>query len=252
MKKPKLKLPVKAIATWLGILLVFVFASSYIWGAVKSWDYFKVKEIICKEGERAKELSYLKGRNIFDIDLAAESRYILDYYPDSSGVKLARLLPDRLFVDFIKRRPVALIKLYRYFSVDAGGVIFYLAEQSNNPGLPVVLGLETQIFGPKPGKKYNIRELNLALNIINEMKKSRAGRQLQIRKIDVTSYSNAVMAVGWGMQNIEVRLGPDSLKDKVNLLTSLIAQAKNELTNIAYIDLRFKEPAIKLKNVETK
>jgi hypothetical protein len=48
----------------------------------------------------------------------------------------------------------------------------------------------------------------------------------------------------------QVKIGQDEIKNKMNILSNLIASVKKDLGNIAYIDLRFKEPVIKFKNVK--
>ncbi len=228
------------------IFLALMLAIGYIWRVLKTSDYFTVKDIISKEGDTAR-LSYLKGKNIFSVDLKNESGYISQYYPNTSSVKLTRLLPDRIFVDFIKRKPVAFIKLYRYFTVDQEGVIFYTPEQPQDLELPVISGLETKIFGPKPGKRYNIKELALALNIIREFRGNRALKNYKLKKIDVGNPANTSIFTEKESENLEVRLGADNIKDKLAILVAFIIQAKNDLAKIKYIDLRFKEPVIKFK-----
>jgi hypothetical protein len=249
MKKPRLNLAIKVISIALIIFLALIFIIGYIWKALETSDYFKIKDILSKEGN-IPELSYLKGKNIFSVNLRNESRYILEYYPNYRGIKLVRLLPDRIFVDFIKRKPIAFVKLYRYFTVDEDGVLFYTPDQPQDSKLPIILGLETKIFGPKPGKSYNTRELRLALNIIREFRRNRALKNYKINKIDVANSVNASVIMGKELEGAEVRLGADNIKYKIGILSGLIIQEKFDLGNIKYIDLRFKEPVIKLKNVK--
>jgi cell division septal protein FtsQ len=246
MRKPKLNLPLKTIAIILVIFLALISVIGYIWRVLETSDYFTVKDIISKEGDTSR-LSYLKGKNMFSIDLKNEAGYISQYYPNIKSVKLTRLLPDRIFADFIKRKPVAFVKLYRYFSVDQDGVIFYTPEEGQDLDLPVISGLETKIFGPKPGKRYNTRELAFALNIISEFRGNRALRNYRLKKIDVGNSTNASILIERESENLEVRLGPENIKDKLAILAALVIQAKNDLAKIKYIDLRFKEPVIKFK-----
>lgn len=245
------------------IFLALMFIIGYILKILKTSDYFKIKEIITRESNTI-DLSYLKEKNIFSVNLRNESRYILESSPDCSNIKLIRVLPNRIFVDFIKRQPIAFVKLYRYFSLDEDGVLFYAPNQPEELELPVILGLETKIFGPKPGKKYNIKELLLALNIIKEVKRSRVLKNYKIKKIDVTNLASASIFIPHpqkvsdyskgqaviGFENLEVKLGEDNIKDMISILAGLIRQEKLDLANIKYIDLRFKEPVIKFKDVK--
>jgi len=266
VKKRELNIAIKLTIVAIITVSALISISVLIWRFLRASDYFKVKEVIAREAS-AVDLSYLKGKNIFNIDLKNESGYILESFPDCSDIRLIRLLPNKIFVDLIKRKPVALVKLYKYFALDANGVFFYATGEPQELDLPIILGLETKIFGPKPGKKYNIRELLLALNIIKYTKVNRALRNLKIKRIDVTNPSSASIFLPFSEKHlslvpeskrtvqpegIEVKLGQDNIKEKTAVLASLIMAARNDLSNINYIDLRFKEPVIKFNDAKSK
>lgn len=247
-----LRLLAKLIIFNIIIFLVLFLIISYIWKACRTCGYFKIAQVLTKNADNI-DLSYLKGRNIFSLDLKRESGYILDSFPEYANVRIVRIFPERIFADFIKRRPQALIKLYRYFAVDEDGVIFYPQNQPEEADLPVIAGLETKIFGPKSGKRYSIRELALALNIIKEFKSNSILKKYKIKKIDVVNYtSTAVLIQDAGTQFLEVKLGADNIKNKITMLGGLLAAAKKDIGNIKYIDLRFKEPVIKFIDVKPK
>jgi uncharacterized membrane-anchored protein len=224
-----------------------------------------IKDVICGEENRV-DLSYLKENNIFSLDLDKEAAYILDSFPEYSNVKVIRVLPNRIFVDFIKRRPVAFVKLYRYFAVDKDGVLFYGTQEPQESGLPLITGAETKIFGPKSGKKYDIKEIRLALNIIREVRRNRVLKNYKINRIDVARPDNASFFIPFLQktveyskgqavvvpESLEIKIGQDNIKGKIILLGGLLVQVKNDLANIKYIDLRFKEPVIKFNDVKSK
>ena len=263
MKKRKVSLALKFLTISIIIFLALLFIIGYIWKVLKTADYFKIENIDTKETESL-SLSYLKERNIFSIDLRSESMYLLDSCPDCSKVRLVRILPNRIFVKFIKRKPQAFVKLYRYFAVDEEGVLFNAPAQLEESELPVILGLETKLFGPKPGKRYNIKEIMLALDIIRETKLNKTLKDYKIKKIDLTNFADASFFISLpkqpaddsrgqsfgGPESFEVKISQDDIKDKIVILASLIIQVKNNLANIKYIDLRFREPVIKFKDVK--
>jgi hypothetical protein len=49
---------------------------------------------------------------------------------------------------------------------------------------------------------------------------------------------------------LEVKIGQGDISDKMRVLGELFIQLKKDLSNIKYIDLRFKEPVIKFKNAQ--
>ena len=50
------------------------------------------------------------------------------------------------------------------------------------------------------------------------------------------------------LPGFEVRIGENNIRGKMMILGGLVKQAAKEWANIKYIDLRFKEPVIKLNN----
>jgi hypothetical protein len=58
----------------------------------------------------------------------------------------------------------------------------------------------------------------------------------------------AVPQAEW--QGFEVRTGINSIRQKMMILGGLLIQEHKEWVKIKYIDLRFKEPLIKLNNVK--
>jgi len=243
MKKPGFRIPFKLIF-FLALLAVAYLAITALLRGLKNLDYFKIKDVIVTSGEKAENFTYFKGQGIFNIELKKESERLWQFYPAYKKIRLIRILPNRLLVDFVKRTPVAYLKLYRYFCVDEELVLLEASGQPEENSLPVILGLETKIFGPKVGRQYNIRELGLAVNIVREFRKSRLAKYGSIKIINVANPVNATFITDSGL---EVRIGQDNIKARVELLENLLNQTRNELSKIKYIDLRFKDPAIKFK-----
>jgi len=241
MKKPGFRIPFKLIL-FLALLAAGYLAITALLQGLKNLDYFKIKEVLVTCGEKADNFNYFKDQGIFNIDLKKESQRLWQFYPAYKKVRLIRILPNRLLVDFVKRVPVAYLKLYRYFCVDEERVLLEASGEPQEYSLPVILGLETKIFGPKVGRQYNVRELGLAVNIAREFSKSRLAKYGNIKIINVANPVNATFMTN---SDLEVRIGQDNTKARLELLENLLNQTKNELNKIKYIDLRFKDPAIK-------
>lgn len=245
MKGRKDPFPKRAVITII-VLFVFFFSLLSAVSALKNLDYFRIKNIICN-GSGPIKLSYLKEKNIFAIDLEKESVYISGLYPAYRKIKVFRVLPDKLYVDFIKRRPLAYVRLYRYFCVDDDLVLFNIPEEEKGQDLPVITGLDSRIFGVTSGKRCNLAELAFALNIIKEARANTGMKSYKIARIDIANANNASFFVS---QGLEVKIGADNLKGKMNILSSLLNQANSATASIKYIDLRFKQPVIKLKDAK--
>ncbi|MFH0855713.1 MAG: hypothetical protein V1869_04315 [Candidatus Omnitrophota bacterium] len=267
MRKRKSNFPAKPLALVFIILLALCIILGYIWRVITASEYFQVKDILSKEALNV-DLSYLKGRNIFSLNLPKEAAAISRACPDCSHIRIARVIPNRIFVELIKRKPIAFIKLYRYFAVDEDGYIFSSLIQPEDPNLsgvqpnlPVITGLETRIFGPKPGTKYENRELSVALSILKETARNPVFKNYRIQKINIAGINDITVQIpisqaqpvysGWKapgkIEFLEVKIGQGNISDKVAIMSGLINQEKQNISNIKYIDLRFNEPVIKFK-----
>ncbi|MEW6101428.1 MAG: cell division protein FtsQ/DivIB [Candidatus Omnitrophota bacterium] len=259
MKKNKIDSAVKAGFVILTASLIILLPFFYIFRRLQRSEYFKIKNIVAR-GLKASDLSYLYGSSFFNVDLEKESDYIRQSFPQCSQVRLIRVFPNCLFADCIKRIPQAIVKLQKYFYVDKEGVLFYNLGAYQRHDLPMILGLENRISSPKSGKKYNLTELSLALEIIEEIRRDKFLSAHQIKNIELTSPEGASVflfpdrvsplkekAV---LTALEVKVGSEDIKSKIFILSGLMEQTKVDLSRIKYIDLRFKEPVIKLKDAK--
>jgi len=255
MKKHKINLPIKLAILGIAIFIALFFIIGYAGVTLKNLNYFKIKDIAVNKPEVAFDFSYLLGRNIFNVDLKKESRYISELYPVYKNIRLFRILPNRLFIGFTDRHPLAYVKLYRYFCVDSDLALFELPQGQQAQDLPVIIGLERKIPGPKPGKQYNIKELITTLNIIKEIETNGLFKKYKIERIDVVNPANIscfIQLSGYpkekvaaDFQVLEVKMGQDDISDKIRVLAGLFTQLQDDISNIKYIDLRFKEPVVK-------
>lgn len=253
MRKRKLNLYVKPLIGSLISLSVLLFIIICLIQLAKKSDFFRVKQVLVKinntaGGDYKIDLSYLIGRNIITLALNREEERILKLYPGYGRINLIRILPDKLCAIFIPRKAVALLKLYRHFCLDEDLVLFIPANEQECAGLVEICGLETKIFGPKSGTRYNCKELNTALTIIKAVKNNPMLTNIQIKKFDLSEPANTTFFITKDGQDVKpVRISQEAVVDKINILGSVLAQAGNDWPDIKYIDLRFKEPVIKLE-----
>jgi len=228
---------------------------------------FLIQNIVVRDG-RVIDFSYLKGKNLLTLDLARESNRIMYAYPDYKRVRLVRVLPNTLFADCMRRKPVAYVNYAnRNFYIDEQKYFFSLPSKPPGaiPDVPRISGIEKKMSCQKGNKEYNIPELTFAIEIIKEAQNSL--KNYHIRRIDVANINNASIFVSLpdktaSVQNnyyirtispeVEVKIGFEDLKTNVGVLSELLKQMNNEWGSIQYIDLRFKEPVIKLNETKEK
>lgn len=246
-------------------LIVFFLAASiclfYALKVVKGMDIFKVKEVIA-EGADIGLFEHLKGRSIFSLDLNRERDRILRWRPDYKRVRLIRIFPNQIYVDFLKKEPLAYVKLYRNFMLDDNLTLFEGCDPLEYADIPLISGLEDRIRRVEPNRRYNLAELVLAVNIIKEAKANQSLDNMSIKRIDVDPLANTTIFVSFKLplaeyarysgatafEALEVRIGQGNIRRKMAILSGVVSQAKADLGNIKYVDLRFKEPVLKLKN----
>jgi len=262
MRKQKVNFSIQLVSFLVIISLAFSFIIGYIWKVLTTADFFSVKQVIVRNSDY--QFEYLKGRNIFDLNLNQEAKKVFLKCPDCRKVRFARVLPNCIVVDFLKRKPVALVKFYKNFGVDEQGVLFLPDATIEDLGLPVIYGLETKIFAPKLGTSYQRSELGLALSIINAFKTNKSFNGFSLKRIDLANPGSAGFFMLLPKQIVnytlpspqaewlgfEVRIGANNIMQKMLILGGLITQERKEWANIKYIDLRFKEPLIKLSDVK--
>lgn len=250
MRKNKLNFFLNRATVTAAIYAAIVFiVCAYFVTLLKTADYFKIKDIAANEDDTEGAFSYLKGRGIFNIDLKKETGYISGLYPAYKKVRLVRILPDRLAVYFSRRSPVAYVKLYRVFCVDAEGVLFDPYSGQEAQELPVITGLETKIFGAKSGGKYAAKELRFALAVLEQIRQNPGLEGYPVKRLDVANTVNTTcfLSLVPGKDFLEVRLGQNNVQDKISILSGMLMRMKKDLVKIKYVDLRFREPVVKLK-----
>ena len=259
MRKREFKIPFHFAAAGAIILLALFLLLGYIWKVLSASPFFSVRQVVVRNSGQS--FDYLKGRNIFKIDLKGESKKALSGCPGCRKVRFLKVLPDCVIVDFVERRPVALAKFYKNYAIDREGVLFSPSGSVEEAGLPVIYGLEAKIFGPKSGVRYKRPEIDLALSIIREFNANKALNDFVLKRVDVSSlqsakififlpkreadYTRVVPQLSWS--GFEVRVGEGSMRQKMMILGGLLTHSEKELSEIRYVDLRFNEPVIQFK-----
>ena len=87
------------------------------------------------------------GENILSLDLDRVRQRVASH-PWIASALISREIPDRIRIDIVERKPVALIKGRQFYLMDHGGVCFTCAEPGDYAGLPIITGLDPEILAP--------------------------------------------------------------------------------------------------------
>ena len=248
-------------AATVAVLAVLFFA---VLANLKQADCFSITKVIVREKgvTSDSQLTYFRGKNIFALDLAREAERFAGYFPDYKRIRLTRFLPDCIFVDFLRRAPVALVerggsqaKSQRAACLDENMIFFEAEADMLPPQVPVISGMEKKASSARSGRRFAPPEIALAFEVINAAGKDRTLRGFRIRRIDASSESGLSFLISMPASLIEddwmeVRVGGEEIGVKMKVLANILAQMGSKLSTIKYIDLRFKEPVIKFKNIQ--
>lgn len=240
-KKRNTRLALRIVIFAITLIVLFL-GTRNLFKFLLTREYLKVERIFVNNNEI--DLAYLKEKNIFSIDLTKLSRDLCAKYPIYRTVRLFRFLPNCIVADFVKRKAVAYVRLYRYFAVDAQGVLFSPENIYLDQGIPVILGLETKIFSPRPGTKIDSVEMHLALELIKKINRLERLRDYKVKAINASSPWELSFFM---FENLEIKVGRD-IDEKLTMFVSLLSLLRSEFEKIKYIDLRFKEPVIKYRD----
>jgi len=245
MKRQKIKPLIKFIVAFVILIALLAYLTKAVWDFLRNSEYFKIKEVTVINNYV--DFPNLKGRNIFSLDLLWVSNEIKKKCPDQRLVRVSKKMPDAVVIEFERRLPLAVVKLDKDYFVDAGGILFDLPSGGSPGNLTVIQGLK--INNPKLGSRYNSKELDAALGLIMQSVRIGLFKKYPIKSIDV---SNAEYLIFCILDGLKIKITPQDMQDKLGVLLSLISQVNMDLSKAEYIDLRFKDPAIKLKVADEK
>jgi len=177
------------------------------------------------------------GRNIFFVPLT-ERRKQLEQIPWIEEATVMRLLPDRIRVSVVERKPVAFTRRGQQIGlVDANGVLLKMAPAamaSHHYSFPVVTGID-------PGDPADARKARLAtyLRMMSELDADGKHSSEQISEIDLTDPEDARVLMPEQGADILAHFGEDRFLDRYQRFQQHIAEWRQQYPHLAAVDLRY-------------
>ncbi len=214
--------------------------------AFRNLSYFKVSSIRSSTGEIFKEekrFSYLKGKNIFSVDLQEFERQLRWAYPQAKSVRVLRQLPNVITVEISERVPFAIISIARLnVTVDEKG--FVVSKTAVNKNLPLILGVSYRSDKVLVGRVIESKSAQLAISILKAFKSESLSSRIKIEKVNIGNLSKIYCYIKDGP---EVIIDQDRVTEKTKTLKMVLNKMSVKIEDLRYIDLRFKEPVIRKK-----
>jgi len=232
LKKIKININ-KILIIFLFFLFIFLCFYYLIKYFLNNLNIFLIKEIKTKE-EFRKDLEYLKGKSLLDVDIEDLYFKISKAHPEYKDIFIVKEFPSSIRIDIKTREPICQIELLnKFYILDREGFVIDIKDSQFKD---VILVKFNNFKGQlKKGFKINTLNLNIAIRLIDEINKNIYIKKLPIRFIDVSNPLETCFFI----ENTKIILTEDFKKKLQTLEDVLTTELKNDLKNVDYIDLRF-------------
>lgn len=231
------------------LAMILLFLAGTCFGFLKS-SFFLVEQIdvlgltTIPSNEITLLSDYVKGINIFDVDLVELSEKI-EAHPKVDKVSIQRKLPSTLVLNVTERAQVAVMPYSGYYVlVDADGFAIAIAESYGAKDPPLITGIRPQQV--LVGKRIESQGLDSVLLVATILPPNLSKEVSEISYSIATGISIYLQSGTW------VTLGLGTGKEylaRLDVLDSLLLRLDKENRHASYIDVRFPtRPVIKYSN----
>ncbi|MGC9159307.1 MAG: cell division protein FtsQ/DivIB [Terracidiphilus sp.] len=182
------------------------------------------------------------GRNIFFVPLA-ERRRQLEQIPWIEQATVMRLLPDRIRVSVVERKPVAFVREgERIGLVDAHGVLLSMPTATmaqHHYSFPVLTGLD-----PRDTPASRQQRIAVYLRLMSELDSTGQKLSEQISEIDLTDPEDAQVLMPEPGGDVLVHFGQSDFLQRYQRYAAHIARWRQQYPNLVAVDLRYPQQVV--------
>ncbi len=198
---------------------------------------FRVREVEI-EGNRKipKEtllsLLALEGMpNLFTLRLRDVAKR-LESHPWVDQVKVRKVFPDKIEVQIVERRPIAILQLEQLYYIDDKGVIFSPVGDKDEYNFPFLTGLNRKALQRNPGDANRL--IMKALELLKIVEREKASPLAEISEV----HMEEAFGVHYFTQaeGLEVRLGWEDFREKLKRLSLIWSDLQKRGWTAASID----------------
>lgn len=188
-----------------------------------------------------RDLNVIQGQSIFEVDLQEMENRLTLKYPEISELRVERVFPNRIHLVAKKRLQLAQLPYRRSFLVlDDEGVVLAKNERRHKQ-LPSIEGFKIPRGPVELGARIRHARIKTALDIISTFNANTALSSYRIDNLDVDQSSKILIYLD---KDIKAILDDQRVGRKINVLGFVLTQGNLDLSEVNYIDLRFKDPII--------
>ena len=233
-----------AMTTVVVVFLLFISARGAI-VFLRSLEYFTVRNVVAVPPLpfiKSNPWTNLVGENIFDVNLRAVQERMQRQYPQIARLKILKKFPDEIVILAQERLAFAQARVAGiHLVVDQEGIILSIVKERAKE-LPLIVGINSPKRHLEPGfSLHGDKKMEIALLILKAFNANKNLSVYPISDINVENLSQITLSMTDGLKII---FDQEALDQKIPVLSLLLSQGQLSLSEIKYIDLRFKEPII--------
>jgi cell division septal protein FtsQ len=152
--------------------------------------------------------------NLFTLRLGDVARR-LDGHPWIDHVKVRKIFPDRIWVQVVERRPIAILQLEELYYIDARGVIFSRVGDRDEYNFPFLTGLDRETLEKNPGEANRL--IMKALELLSIAEREKAFPLGEISEIHMEKTFGVHYFTQ--MEGLEVKMGWEDFGEKLKKLS---------------------------------
>ncbi|MGB5809175.1 MAG: FtsQ-type POTRA domain-containing protein [Polyangiales bacterium] len=226
-------------------VVVFVFGAAVVlWVGQETVRYartaeaFAIREVIVDGNERLGPIDVRRaagiqiGSNAFEVSME-DARDRLLQHPWVKDATVVRKLPNRVRVELVERRPVALVALDHLYLVSEEGAVFKRIGVDDPANLPVITGIASERF--YDDLDYRKAVLLRSMAVLQDYEGAGLAKQEPVSEIHFDPAGGVELFVG--EDGIHVRLGGGQHRQKLRRLKQVLTRLSREKARPAYVYL---------------
>ena len=256
---PRLGQGVWAIGKWLvrhpqaAVVSLGLCAMSWsVWVYMHHDEAFRIVRVGLPAEATLKLPEPLIGLNLWELDIRGLAEELKSQQPWLKEVRVIRQLPNSLRIEVIERTPIAQVQLDlpaaarqqagRWYPVDQEGFILPQGTLQASSNLVRLVGTQTPHALLKAGRLNTSEPLQLALRVLDTLKRHRALFARRLNAVDVSNPGQISFAIDAGT---EIRCGSEAeLSAHLQRLQVALRTVARQHVDAHYIDVRFQEPVV--------
>ncbi len=198
---------------------------------------FRVREVGIEGYQRVPKETFLSlltfdgMPNLFTLRLKEVARR-LESHPWVDHVKVRKIFPDKIWIEVVERRPMAILQLEELYYIDDKGEIFSPLEDRDRFNFPFLTGLTRETLEKSPEEANRL--IMKALELLKMAEREKVSPLEEISEIHMEkTFGVYCFTQGEGM---EVKMGWEDFGEKLKKLSLIWSDLKKRGWPVASID----------------